>query len=264
MARPQHSVAAGPPRQWPPPAWFLGFDCATKTFAFSLSRVDFGAWAAAAPRLGRLAAGAREALRRAVALAPADPAAAAAITRELEPALEAADRETASFVRIVGGAVVDLFPGRPDKGIATVERLRAVARYVRERVLPAVAAHVPPGEGGPRVVVEYQMGAVARDIAAALVTLFAEGDVVIVGPSLKNKVATCEEGRYLRFAERYRKSYDANKAHAVFNFARFEAAFGTGIPPTRPASLRGHIADSFMQVVGLLVFGPSEGAEALF
>jgi len=98
----------------------------------------------------------------------------------------------------------------------------------------------------------------ARAVAAALIALFAEEDVIIVGPTLKNKIATCEEGRYCYFAERYKTSYSANKAHAIYNFAKLEETFGTSISPTAPASLRGHIADSFMQVIGYLVHGPDE------
>jgi hypothetical protein len=176
----------------------------------------------------------------------------------------AIDAETRNFVRIIDGSTADLFPGRADDDIPTVERLRAVARYVASRVRPAVAAIVPPGER-LRVVVEFQMGpnAKARAVAAALIALFSEEDVIIVGPTLKNKIATCEEGRYCYFAERYKTSYSANKAHASYNFARLEALFGSTIPPTVPATLRGHIADSFMQVIGYLVHGPDEKMAAL-
>jgi hypothetical protein len=246
------------------PRWHLGFDCATKTFAFSLSRVDLDAFAAGRERIRARARAILEVARRAEALAAADPAAAARLVAEVAPAAAALDAETRDFVRIVDGETVDLFPGRADDDIPTVERLRAVARYVAARVRPAVAAAVPPGER-LRVVVEFQMGpnAKARAVAAALIALFAEEDVIIVGPTLKNKVATCEAGRYCYFAERYKTSYGANKAHAKYNFARLEEAFGTGIPPTAPAALRGHIADSFMQVIGYLVHGPDEKTAAL-
>ena len=50
----------------------------------------------------------------------------------------------------------------------------------------------------------------------------------------------------------------SNKAHAKYNFALVEELFGTKIPLTTPASLRGHIADSFMQVLGYLIYGPDE------
>lgn len=245
--------------------WFLGFDCATKSLAFSLSRVDPDAFRGASARLRSRTQAALEVLQRAARLAAAAPDAARALVDEVRPTLEAADAESRSFVRLADGETVDLFPGRPDRDIATVERLRAVARYVAERVRPALGRRVPAGER-VRVVVEFQLGfnAPSRAVAAALVTLFAEEDTIIVGPSLKNKVATCEEGRYANFVERFATTYGANKAHAKFNFARIETAFGTAIPATRPPALRGHIADSFMQVLGHLAFGSEENAASLF
>lgn len=114
---------------------------------------------------------------------------------------------------------------------------------------------MPPESGEEyRVIIEFQMGpnAPARVVATALMTLFASEDVCLVGPSLKNQVAIGPEGHYSRFAEKYAAAYGANKAHAIWNFGVIEAAFGSGIPATHPASLRGHIADSFMQVLGHL------------
>ena len=257
-AAPAEAPAAARPR------WHLGFDCATKTFAFSLSRIDLEAFTAGRGRIRTQARAILEVVRRAEALSHEDPVAAACLVDEVAPATAELDAETRDFVRIVDGETVDLFPGRADGDISTVERLRAVACYVANRIRPVVAASVPPGER-LRVVVEFQMGpnARARAVAAALIALFAEEDVIIVGPTLKNKVATCEEGRYCYFAERYKTAYSANKAHASYNFARLEEVFGTGIPPTVPAALRGHIADSFMQVIGYLVHGPDEKMAAL-
>lgn len=266
------SIGATAPAAVPAPAatpapsrWYLGFDCATKTFAFSLSRVDLGAFRAAKARLRKQMGAAQEILRRAGTLARTDPASAAEIVQCVSASVAAADAETRGFIRLADGETIDLFPGIPDEEIPTVERLRAVARYVAGRVRPAVQRHVP-AEERLRVVVEFQMGpnSKTRAVAAALIALFAEDDVFIVGPSLKNKIFTCERGRYCYFAERYRTSYTANKAHAKYNFARIEEVFGTQIPVTRPPSLRGHIADSFMQVLGHLVHGDDENAAAYF
>ena len=81
--------------------------------------------------------------------------------------------------------------------------------------------------------------------------------VVIVGPSLKNRVSVSAEGQYGHFLQRYSNSYGANKAHALFNFAALERVFGSGIPPT-PPTRRGHIADSCMQVLGFVLHGADE------
>ena len=178
------------------------------------------------------------------------------------PLVGALDVETAALIHAADGETTDLVPGVPDKQIPTVKRLRALARHVKTRVLPAVEACVPAGEP-LRVLVENQMsyGVQNRAIMCALVALFAEHDVVIVGPTLKNKVATCEEGRYCHFAAKYAAAYGANKAHALFNFLRLEALFGTAIPATRPASLRGHIADGLMQILGHLLYGTENAVD---
>lgn len=247
--------AAG--RAWPTGKWYLSFDCATKTFAFSLCWVDLAGWAAASAAARRRLGAAQELVRRAACAA--GPGAAAAVAAAAE-AVAALDAETRAYLRLADGEVVDLAPGQLDAEIPTVERVRAVVRYVARRVRPALVA-AGAADGPLRVVVEYQMGqnAPARTVSVALVTLFAEFDVTYVAPALKNMVYTCEAGRYYAFAERYRRGYDANKAHAAFNLTHLEEKFASTIPPC-PLPLRGHIADSVLQVLGLLVYGPSEAA----
>jgi hypothetical protein len=239
--------------------WYLGFDCATKTFAFSLSRIALPERAQIAQLRARVLA-CRELSRRAAAAAAAgDEMAAAALSAAASAAAAELDTAIGGLIMIADGAVCDLAPGRPDAQVSTVERLRAVAAYVAGRIRPAIA-RAGIADGALSVVIEYQMGpnARARAVAAALVALFATDNVIIVGPSLKNKVSACADGRYALFAKQYSNSYGANKAHAAFNFARIEALFGTAIPPTKPLSRRGHIADSFMQVIGHLLFGADE------
>ncbi len=236
------------------PKWFLGFDCATATFAFSLSCIAWPTRGAVARALERVRA-AGELLRRAAELADSAPIQAAAILAELAPVIANYDRETRAIVRIVDGETVSLCPGWADKQIPTVLRIQSMARYVARRVMPAIAVQIPPSET-PQALIEFQKEAnvPARKIMYGLIAVFAEHDPIIIGPSLKNKVATCEAGRYYNFAAQYAKAYDANKAHAKYNFNHLEQLFGSEIPQTS-ASLRGHIADSFMQVVGHLIHG---------
>lgn len=247
------------------PLWYLGFDCATKTLGHSLSRVDTATYhnikVALRKKLRMFAA----LLERAKGLLPQNIAAARDILDKIVEPVAEADRQTRSLLQLVAGSTVDLFPGRADDGISTVERLRAVVRHVDEVVKPQIAMHVPSNEG-LMVIIEFQMGvnAKARSVAAALVTMFAQYNVALVGPSLKNKIHTCPEGKYCYFAERYRRNYDANKAHAKFNFGKIEEVFGTAIPPTHPPALRGHIADSVMQILGFIVYGDQKNAAAHF
>lgn len=232
--------------------WYVGFDCATKTFAFSIGRIqiDPGFVAAADARLKKI-----EALLARM-LAAGSAAAATAGNPDIADIRRAVDKlgsEIRNCIRIVDGETVDLFKGRADSDIATVERVRAVSRYVATRVRPALLA----ATGGEpyQAIIEYQMGpnARARTVSTALVTLFCDEAVVLVGPSLKNKVAVTPQGRYGLFTEKHLTTYAANKAHAKYNFTKLEELFGSTIPHTSAAS-RGHIADSFMQILGFLMF----------
>lgn len=243
--------------------WYLSFDCATKTFAFSLSRIsgalDRRAENSSAGHLEALAArlAAAEELHRraAAAVAAADSRAAAPLLSALQPAVATLRTEIGRLIEIADGGVVDLAPGRADADVSTVERIRALAVYLATRVRPALARC---GDEPWVVLIEYQMGpnARARAIAAALVALFADATVYFVGPSLKNRVRVAPGLEYGVFARRYANTYGANKAHAARSFAAVEAAYGSGVGATTPA-LRGHIADSFMQVLGHLRFGLS-------
>ena len=129
--------------------------------------------------------------------------------------------------------------------------------------MSSIAKHV---KGPLEVVIEFQEGvnAKSRMVVPALVALFADYKVYLVGPSLKNKIYLTEKGRYCYFVEKYAKSYDANKAHAKYNFAVLEERSGTQIPITKPPSLRGHIADSCLQILGHLSYGDTETPEAHF
>lgn len=219
------------------PRWFLSFDCATKTFGFSICFVDLAGIRDALPRRAAQLAAARELQRRGLPF-PRIPG-------------------LGGFFRIADGDTVDLAPGVPDAALSTVARIRALRAYCETRVDAAVA-RARAGRAAPlRVLVEYQMGAnaPARQVSAALVALYAKEDVALVAPSLKNAVACSPAGRYSEFAPRFASAYGANKAQAAFNFATLEKAFGSGVDPALPPRLRGHVADSVMQVWGHLIPG---------
>lgn len=213
------------------PPLYLSFDCATKTFAFSLSHVSLDT-SRVRMRIDIIA----ELLRR-------EEIDISTLSSMVDAAAEDADQ----LIQLLDGETTDLFPGVPDDSIDSVDRIKAVARYVNSRIIPALPSK-------PIVIIEYQMGpnSRSREVASALIALFADYEVVVVGPSLKNRVAFSAEGRYSNFTSRYKTTYAANKAHAKFNFALVEAVFGSKIKNVSPA-LKGHIADSFMQVIGYLV-----------
>lgn len=163
------------------------------------------------------------------------------------------DTKTRLCLKDVG--VVDLFPHKKDKNISPIERIRAVTHYVRTRVSPMVSKFIP-SHAEFYVLVENQMSINprAKTVADCLVSIFIDYDVRLVHPSLKNKVAMCDSGLYEHFANRYKNPYTANKEHTKFNYAIAEKYFSGSLPPY-PVQLRGHIADSFMQILGFLQKG---------
>lgn len=227
--------------------WFLSFDCATETFAFSLSMVDIATYISTRDSMKQRIQAVTMLLERAQQSPQLAIAAAAAV--------EKLDTES-RFIRLVDGETASLCPGVKDKDIPTVTRIKSLVRYTNTRILPSLRRNISPGVQ-VRVLIEYQMGDAQRKISDALIAIFADYDVFIVGPSHKNRIYTCEEGKYSKFAPKYANAYNANKAHAKFNFEKIEKTFGSCIPASSN-KLRGHIADSFMQVLGHITCSDSD------
>ena len=177
---------------------------------------------------------------------------------ELTKLKEQLQKIKSNLIQIIDGETVDLFPNIADVDILTVDRIKALVFYVRKRILPALASltrrslsDIPKLQ----ILIEFQMGAnpKARMIFAALIAVFADYDVKLVNPSLKNKIHFSEEGKHKHFIKKYSQLYSANKAHTKYNFEQIERIFGTNIKKSTNTE-RGHIADSFMQILGKLYF----------
>lgn len=215
--------------------WYLSFDIGTKSFAYAL------VWLAPPG----------------VPLLPAAPA-------DLPSQLGA--------LRLAAGAAHDLtvdeaFPrGRPDASLSAPGRVALVVRHLARVVAADLARHAAEA-GTVRVLVEYQMGpnANARTVASAVMAYYAAQNEIAgrfeiheVKPTLKNRVAVVDEGRYPYFIEKYRTAYAANKNHAKFNLEVLEKHFGAlgGATAARPGAVgdRSHVADAVMQVLGFLLY----------
>lgn len=242
--------------------WYLSFDCATKSFAWALLRLDDDAGALAEIKArraadlladaGRLLAtrGGRSADDTLGMLEPLIDEA----RRELEAALEAAG----GLLTVVAGGAADLVPGIKDKNIPGIERVRALKRYVDAAVWPALEASGAPDDASLRVAIEFQLGANfhARAVATALVTIFVDCSVFFVGPAHKNRVSVSARPdlAHCYFVEKHTSLYAANKAHAKALLEVVEEAFPftLGIPK----ALRKDFADALLQVLAFRKFGP--------
>ena len=163
-----------------------------------------------------------------------------------------------NLINILDGETVDLFPNIPDSDISTVDRIKALVLYVRKRILPELDKlnqfdKFDKLNQKIQILIEFQMGAnaKARMIFCALIAIFADYDVILVNPSLKNKIYTSEEGKHKHFIKKYSQLYSANKAHAKYNFELIENIFGSCPSISKSTSAeKGHIADAFMQILG--------------
>lgn len=246
--------------------WFLSFDCATKTFAYSLVEMDLGALDDCRAKLAscteRLLA-----ICSKLGEAPSSKNSAATALAALAPLageVAALDARTRRLIRVAAGETVDLFPGRKDNDIRTPERLKAVARFVEDRVKP-LAARLAGGADRFDVAIEFQMGANARTraVAAGLVALFFRNRTFFVGPSLKGRICLGPGLHHGDFCEKYASSYTASKKHALANFKKLETMFRSDLLPMTDDK-KGHIADSVLQVLAHHRYGDRQTAELHF
>ncbi len=235
--------------------WFLSFDCATKSFAFSLVRVCLRPDGDVGARLKRC-------LRHVRA---GDLASAEAVAAEL-------DRDLAGGYYLAGGGAVDLAPGVPDSKIRTVDRVMRLTAYLRDVVGPTVAAAAergcPPVGPDLDVAVEWQMGpnSKSRIIAHALLAVYASANVFFVGPALKNKLRfpSRPDLDHCLFVERYASTYTANKKHAIAVNTTFIAPLFRHPPLDIPRAMAGDFADSVLQILGILVHGDLDRAALMY
>ena len=234
----------------PETRWFLSFDCATKSFAYSLVRVR-----APGPELAAIVS------RLAQAVQDKDAPTALAM-------VAAADAESVSYFHLAGGGAVDLVPGRADKSVSSPERINALVRHLRgpvARMLEAAAADGCPAAASPalNVAVEFQMGAnaPARTVAMALLTFYSGANTFMVGPALKNKLwyPAAPKLRISYYYQKYANTYSANKAHSRdLYFEHLAPLFGHdrgAVLKTIPKRFQKDFADSVTQILGILTHG---------
>uniref|UniRef100_A0A6C0I271 Uncharacterized protein n=1 Tax=viral metagenome TaxID=1070528 RepID=A0A6C0I271_9ZZZZ len=209
---------------------YLSFDCATKTFAYSLSYVNLDISHILKDFIQDLQGEQGE--------------------QGIQSLVHKYYLKMKSIIYLMDGAVVDFFPNIPDNKINTVDRIQKMSNYIKDTIIPKIN-DIPDIE----IFIEFQMGSnhKARMISSALIALFSKYKVRLINPSLKNKVYVTEEGKHKHFIKKYTNLYSANKEHAKYNFALIEDIFKSDIPHTKKAE-RGHIADSFMQVLGYLLY----------
>lgn len=219
--------------------YYLSFDCATKTFAYILVKINYQ----------HLFVNTSE-LKKALNYIK-DCITAGNMSDDIMTMLNKIDNNTKYAITILSGDCVDLIPNIANKDIDTVERIKLVSSYVKQSVLPLIE-HIPISDVS--VLVEFQMShnTQSKVVSIALLALFSDYELCLVNPSLKNKLYFTDVGKYSNFAEKYKTRYDANKKHALYNFMEYERVFEQSINISK--TLKGHIADSFMQILGHIAY----------
>lgn len=217
--------------------YYLSFDCATKTLAYVLLRINFCYNKNDLNQLRNLLTLIEQNNNNKT------------INDKMITMLNKIDTDTKNSIIIISADCVDLFPGRCDKNITTVERIKTLADYINSTIFPLIL-DIPKEQID--VFVEFQMSynTKSKIISIALLSLFNQYELYIVHPTLKNKMFITEEGKFTNFIKKYKNTYTANKKHALYNFKEYERIFNQNVDICD--DLKGHIADAFMQVLGYL------------
>ncbi len=219
--------------------YYLSFDCATKTFAYVLVKINFSYLYVDTYELKSVCNYILSQLKL------------GEVTEQLINIITKLDNNTKNAITVITGNCIDLIPNIANKDIDTVDRVKRVSVYVKNNIYPLIK-DIPIDQ--LVVLVEFQMShnTQSKVVSIALLTLFAEYEIFLVNPSLKNKIDFVPNGSYAYFIEKYKNSYDANKKHALNNFKEFEKIFNQHLAISD--KLKGHVADAFMQILGLLMF----------
>ena len=206
--------------------YYLSFDCATKTFAYSLSYIDLS----------------NDNIINQYNLFISEP----------NQLIENFIKFKSSIINIIDVEMIDFFPNVSDSKINTVDRITKISNYIKtilfEKIKDISIDNI-------NIVIEFQMGSnhKARMVSSALIAIFSEYKVILINPSLKNKVYVNENGKHKHFIKKYSNLYLANKEHTKYNFSIIMNIFPSNIKNIKKNDI-GHIADSFMQVLGYILF----------
>lgn len=215
--------------------YYLSFDCATKTFAYVLVKIN----------LTYLFLNFNE-IKQVLDFVKSDP-------NKYKGLIEKITDITSTTIQIIHADCIDLFPNVPDKDIDTVNRIKTMTTYVKTHIYPLITDIETDKLD---IVIEFQMSynTQSKIISIGLISLFTDYSVYLVNPSLKNKIYLSDSSKHNHFIDKYKSNYTANKAHALHNFKLFEEIFDQTISLSN--SVKGHVADAFLQILGLILHSP--------
>jgi hypothetical protein len=161
-------------------------------------------------------------------------------------------------LKILDMSVVDLIPGDKVADVSVVDRTTKLHQYMNTIFDSKLSLYKPQDM---TFLLEYQMGPnIKSNLVASQVIYhlakYRNGDnIVLVGPSLKNKIMIGDrEAHYSNFVNRYTTLYAANKNHTKFNLQRLLEFTGDKFPPKgiKKANVD-DIADTVMMTMAWLL-----------
>lgn len=150
------------------------------------------------------------------------------------------DQILSTVIHVQACNCIDLMPGR---------KLRDVDVLERTRLLKQVLLGMPTVYD--RVLIEHQSAAlnfISSTVQDQLTFYYSDSDVTIVKPKRKNEHCFANQLKHEVFLAKYKKAYDANKAHTRANFAYFAKIFNVDTTHFPRANMD-DVADAFMQTI---------------
>lgn len=216
--------------------YYLSFDCATKTFAYVLVKINTSYCL-------------KDIISKINIILNSINNFEENKKKEL---IEKFNERFNDVITIISSDCVDLIPNKNNKDINTVERVKIVTKYVNENIFPLLK---DINNDLLSILIEFQMShnTQSKIVSIILITLFSNYDkIILIKPTLKNKISLNDEGKYSNFISKYKNNYTANKKHVLYNFKLFEYIFNKNI--NMRDKLKENIADSFMQILGYIIF----------
>lgn len=217
-------------------SYYLSFDCATKTFAYVLVKINNNYCI-------------KDIIMKINIILNSIDNFQETKKKEL---IEKFNERFNNAITIISSDCTDLIPYKNNKDITMIERVKSVTKYINNNILPLLT---DISNDTLTILIEFQMShnTQSKTVSIVLLTLFADYDkIILVKPTLKNKISLNEKGKYSYFIEKYKSNYNANKKHVLYNFKLFEYIFNQKIDMSD--KLKENIADSFMQILGYIIF----------
>lgn len=205
------------------PHWYLGFDPATKTFGFSIVKIDKENIISQGPNI---------------------------ILELLETKnIKKSQKSIRSLFDIIDGDTIDLCPGKSNTSINLVDRIEACATLVKTRIIPQIA---DIKKENLTVVIESQMNpndksGIVPNVLISL--LYDRANIVMLGASVKNTAHLYSRHHPKEYSKKLSWK-TAIKHHTRFTLVDLVKDFNIKSLKNKTNAEMGHIGDSFMQILG--------------